>query len=93
VWLGGARSVVVWLLAPALVVVMCGVPVWLCLLICVYGVFVLGHLSPFFFCLIQRYTILMCVREKIYIFRFFSTEFFEDSIYSIQCSESVTTQM
>jgi hypothetical protein len=27
VWSGGARSVVVWLLAPALVVVMCGVPV------------------------------------------------------------------
>jgi hypothetical protein len=28
--------------------------------------FVLGHLSPFF-CLIQRYAVLMRVREKIYV--------------------------
>jgi hypothetical protein len=35
---------------------------------CVCGVFfVLGHLFPFFFCLIQRYAVLLRVREKMHL--------------------------
>jgi hypothetical protein len=34
VWSSGARSMVVWLLASALVVVMCGVPVCVCGCVC-----------------------------------------------------------
>jgi hypothetical protein len=46
---------------------------WLCSLICVYGVFCSGAFVTFFFCLIQRYVVLLCVQEKKYFLMVYHT--------------------